>query len=179
MDIKISKRKKPTVQLTSLLDLLFIMIFISLTQTHNVTPQEVTQTPETRPTPATEAPSETPSQQQQDVTITAIFHFYATASNPQVPTGTYAMKGELNTETGELSLAGVNWIQRPPGYDMVPLSGKLSRGGALFTGRVEFPGCQQFTLERSNMMDGSEVAGVWKGSYICTQGETGLTLTIQ
>ena len=169
MDIKVSKRKKPTIQLTSLLDLLFIMIFISLTQAQNI---------DSSP-PQVSKPQEVQKSEEQVITITAIFHFYATSSNPKVPTGTYAMKGELNRSTGDLHLGGINWIQRPSGYDLVPLSGKLSSDQRTFTGRIEFPGCQQFTLQRTSNVDGSEVAGMWKGSYTCTQGETGLTLTIQ
>lgn len=184
-NLLIRKRKKPTVQLTSLLDLLFIMIFISLIQSKQL-PYMVTldtestkmETPEVE-VKETERPPPEPKPQPVVESITAIFHFYATSQNPDVPTGTYAMEGTFNNDTGELRLGGVSWINRPRGYDMVPLNGEIAPNAAELTGRIEFHGCEQFTLRRTSQISNSHIAGKWEGSYLCTQGETGLTLTIQ
>lgn len=180
----IRKRRKPTVQLTSLLDLLFIMIFISLIQSKQLPYMVTMDTDHTKiETPEVEIKeTETPPPQPTEPVvqpITAIFHFYATSQNPEVPTGTYAMEGTFNNETGELRLGGVSWINRPPGYDMVPLNGEIAPNAVEFTGRIEFHGCEQFTLRRTSQISNSHIAGKWEGSYTCTQGETGLTLTIQ
>ncbi len=167
------KRKKATVQLTTLLDLLFIMVFISLMQTKDVPIREVKA--ESQPVAKTETQVEEPK----EMFVTAIFHFFATASNPSIPTGTYAMQGKFNRDSGLLQLGGVSWINRPTGYDMIPLNGIISESGRSFTGRVDFPGCEQFTLRRTSRIDNTHVSGKWEGSYRCSQGETGLTLTIQ
>lgn len=177
--------KRGTVQLTSLLDLLFVMIFISLLQTKMMppvieAPPAVVEAPapaqpktkeEAKPKPAPPKPTK--------VSVTAIFHFSAPASNPRLPTGTYAMQGSFDSKDGSLALGGVSWINRPPGYDMVPLKGEISSDGSTFTGRIEFQGCEVFTLRRTSQISNSFIAGKWEGSYFCTQGETALTLTIQ
>ena len=178
------KRRKPTVQLTSLLDLLFIMIFISLLQSKDMPPigeymreaapqaeQEVEVT-----TPAA-TPTSTPAPPR-EIRVQASFQFYATDSNPLIPPGSYIMEGSFERNSGELRLNGVRWTQRPDGYDMVPLTGKINAARTQFTGRIEFPGCEEFTLQRRVEGSGSPVAGEWMGSYVCSQGETGLTLVI-
>lgn len=176
--------KKSTVQLTSLLDLLFVMIFVSLIQQKTVTETPKTQAPVVTATPApvkeevevsaTPAPVATPTY----YSIQAKFNFYATNENPQLPSGTYLMQGSYDLKTGKLQLGGVSWIQRPPDYDMVPLSGEINGGLETFVGRIEFHGCEKFTLQRTKKGTGSPISGEWKGTYDCTQGATGLTLTI-
>lgn len=113
------------------------------------------------------------------ISVNAIFHFSAPASNPRLPTGTYAMEGTYEAKDGTLRLGGISWINRPQGYDMVPLSGEISQDGTTFTGRIEFQGCEVFTLRRTSQISQSFIAGKWEGSYFCTQGETALSLTIQ
>jgi hypothetical protein len=89
------------------------------------------------------------------------------------------MEGLYNEKTGRLNLASVKWINKPPGdIGMVPLSGSVTEDKMGFTGRVEFTGCKTFDLKRIKVESGSPIAGVWKGSYICSQGSTGLTLTL-
>lgn len=174
LGLAMRRLKRGTVQLTSLLDLLFVMIFISLMQTKIVPP--VIEVP---PVVVEEKKTEQAKPRPTKVPATAIFHFYAPASNPRVPTGTYAMEGTFDAKDGSLRLGGVSWINRPAGYDMVPLSGVISSDGATFTGRIEFQGCEVFTLRRTSQLSHSFIAGKWEGSYFCTQGETALTLTIQ
>lgn len=179
------RTKKTTIQLTSLLDLLFVMIFVSLIQqkttpemmkqikkkpgtiTHIKTKKKVKTKKVTKPTPAL------------SYTIDATFHFHPTATNRNIPSGKYQMKGSFDEKTRKLQLGGVSWIDRPKNYDMVPLSGTIEKTGKVFMGRVEFPGCQQFTLKKSQSSGSKSISGVWEGIYNCSQGETGLTLTIQ
>lgn len=178
------KSKKQTVQLTSLLDLLFVMIFVSLIQQKEVV--KPTAKPvkkpiaKTTPKPQVKPIVKTPPKPEKVVhTIEAEFNFYGTNSNPGIPSGKYAMQGSYNKDTGELKLGGIYWIQRPAQYDMVPLSGKINQNEDTFLGRVEFIGCQKFTLSRKQKGNGSPLSGQWVGTYNCSQGDTGLTLTIK
>lgn len=183
------KLKKPVVQLTSLLDLLFVMIFVLLLQS-KAPPTKGEPAPKAEPVAKVETPKKIEQPKKIEpvppkpvkptkISMGAIFHFYATAKSPSVPTGIYSMQGSYNTKSGELKLGGTNWVKRPNGYDMVPLSGVIDEKAGTFTGRIEFQGCKEFTLYRTLNNTGSPVAGKWEGSYTCSQGETGLTLTLK
>jgi hypothetical protein len=169
----LSTRKRPTVQLTSLLDLLFVMIFISLLQ--DKAPPVPTPVPVE--TVVTETPKEAVAPTQ--FSLTAVFHFFPVQANLDAQTGTFAMAGKYDQTTGELMLGGVSWIQRPEGYDMVPLSGRVMANENDFTGRVDFPGCQVFSLRRTSQSGSTPISGTWEGTYTCSQGQTGLLLTVQ
>ena len=177
--------KKTVVSLTSLLDLLFVMIFVSLIQqktiTENVKPiKKIGKTTfiKTKVKPKKIIKNPTPPVLK-SYTVEAIFYFHPTNSNPSIPSGTYNMKGSFDEKTRKLSLGGVSWVNRPKNYDMVPLSGNIEKGDSLFVGRVEFPGCKMFTLKKVQANSQSLISGTWEGIYECTQGSTGLTLTIQ
>jgi hypothetical protein len=176
------KNKKVSVQLTSLLDLLFVMIFVSLIQ--EKAPSKAIKEP-TKATPTVTAKAipvkkkEIKPAAPTKYNISAIFHFHPTAGSPNLPSGTYVMQGSFNEKTREIKLAGVSWVNRPTGYDMVPLSGTIESTNTLFKGRVDFPGCQLFTLKRMKTISNSPISGKWEGIYDCSQGPTGLTLTIQ
>ncbi len=178
--------KKSTVQLTSLLDLLFVMIFVSLMQQKAPTTE---QKPTPAPTPVAKATPKVEVKDEPKVVPTVVatptyysiqakFNFYATPSNQSVPNGIYLMQGSYDMKTGKLQLGGVSWLERPANYDMVPLSGEINTNLETFVGRIEFQGCKQFTLQRVKKGAGSPISGEWKGTYDCTQGDTGLTLTI-
>ncbi len=172
------KIKRPTVQLTSLLDLLFVMVFLSLLQTKNVqkpAPQ-VTKAPVSKPKEVVE--KKKVEVKPTIINITATFNFYPTAKNNSVQAGSFIMQGSFNRETKEITLGGSQWIHRPKDYDMVPLIGRLSADGNKIIGKIDFSDCKQFTLNRQSSQGIAEVSGIWKGSYDCLQGETGLTLTI-
>ncbi len=168
----IRRRKRPTVELTSLLDLLFVMIFLSLLQTKTPTPVEAKPVEKKTQAPVVEASKP----KAQIVAVNAIFNFYPTQSNPSLPSGSYHMNGTFDEATGQLQLGGSSWIKRPANYDMVPLKGNIDKATNTFRGRIEFQGCLEFVL-RKETADQS-FRGSWSGTYNCTQGETGLTLTI-
>lgn len=172
--------KKQAVQLTSLLDLLFVMIFVSLIQQKEVTPAKK-ETPKKPVVAKVKPKAVTPTPVEKTFyMIRSTFNFYATNSTPNIPNGSYIMSGSYNKKTGELRLGGVGWIKRPKHYDMVPLSGKIDSSQKFFRGRIEFQGCKEFILERKTKgASNSPISGDWVGSYSCTQGSTGLTLTIQ
>ena len=179
--------KKQAVQLTSLLDLLFVMIFVSLIQQKEVTqksPEEMAQTPikkvETPIVTKKVTPKPEPKKPVQTLfTVTATFNFYGTDSNPNIPNGSYIMSGSFDKNSGDLKLGGVGWIKRPTHYDMVPLSGVIDQSLKYFKGRIQFQGCQEFILERKTSENTTPISGSWVGSYNCSQGSTGLTLTIK
>jgi hypothetical protein len=172
----IRRFKRPTVQLTSLLDLLFVMIFLSLLQTKNPPPPAETKVEQKVQAPTPPAP---PKKKPLIYQTSAVFSFYATQRNPRLPSGSYSMNGSFDEKTGILQLGGSSWVNRPEGYDMVPLKGKIDLATNIFTGRIEFQGCLQFNLRKvSTGSSRTPISGKWEGIYSCSQGETGLTLTI-
>lgn len=170
MERPYKRPKRQAVSLTSLLDLLFVMIFVSLIQQKTVSdkvkPAKKTPTPVVKKTPSV-------------FQLQATFNFYGTKENPSLPSGKYIMSGTFKPESKKLNLGGVAWIERPPQYDMVPLSGSIDSEKGIFTGRVESIGCKQFTLKRMIKRDKTPISGEWVGDYSCSQGKTGLTLTIE
>ncbi len=178
------KPRKAVVQLTSLLDLLFVMIFVSMIQQKQVVKNEevkkgkltkVKVEPKVKPIIKKET---TPKPVVTNFSINAIFMFYASSQNPGIPSGSYKMRGQYDDKSGRLSLGGFSWVNRPKDYDMVPLSGIYNPKSDTFSGKVESPFCKTFTLRRDIKGTNSPVSGVWKGSYDCGQGATGLTLTV-
>jgi hypothetical protein len=170
----VRRYKRPVVQLTSLLDLLFVMIFVSLMQTKGTPPKAAEVAKEV---PKKEITKETVKTGK--IAVSATFNFFGPASNPGLPEGSYAMEGTFNQDTGFLQLGGVQWLDRPANYEMVPLKGKIDSARKVFTGNIEFPDCREFILKRTTETSGSPIAGKWEGSYVCSQGETGLILTLQ
>lgn len=187
MDRQFKRAKKGAVQLTSLLDLLFVMIFVSLLQQKEVTPAPMAKTKVKVETKIVEKVVEKiiykerqPKTEKKIVhSVKADFYFYSVQG--QQFSGKYLMEGIYNNETGNINLGSVKWIDRPA-FDigMVPLSGTISKDKSSFTGRVEFTGCKEFSLKRVTVEKGaSKISGQWKGTYTCAQGQTGLTLTIR
>lgn len=176
------KSKVQPVQLTSLLDLLFMMVFISLLQVKAPTEAapELPQTPtESASVPTKQLPQQPPSQAKATkINISAHFQFFATPTNPKAAQGSFAMVGMYNTQTGTLNLVGTEWTDRPEGYDMVPLNGKIAPGSDIFFGSIDAPNCTEFKLNRVQMGSGKHINGEWSGTYNCSQGETGLKLII-
>jgi hypothetical protein len=177
--------KKQAVQLTSLLDLLFVMIFVSLIQQKEVTqktPAKTAKTPVKKAKPIVTKkikPKPVVKPVKTFYTVRATFNFYGTNSNPNIPNGSYIMSGSYDKKSGELKLGGVGWVKRPEHYDMVPLSGVIDQSQKYFKGRIQFQGCQEFILERKTSSSETPISGDWVGSYNCSQGATGLTLTVK
>ncbi len=185
MDRPYKRPKRQAVSLTSLLDLLFVMIFVSLIQqktipemkqTEKKPTKTVAQKPVAKPVPKV---TKAKPSQPKSYSIEATFNFYGTQSNPNLPSGKYIMNGKWDRKSGKLSLGGVAWIQRPPRYDMVPLSGTMDDKAGVFQGRVESVGCKTFILNRRLKRSRTPISGEWVGTYSCSQGKTGLTLTIE
>lgn len=182
------KTKKTTVQLTSLLDLLFVMIFVSLIQQKAPTATPKKQTPKkvtSSKVTVKKAIKKTPPAVKEIKVISATFHFYPVSKDARLPdgrlapSGKYLMQGNFDEKTNKLNLVGFSWIDRPTGYDMVPLKGILDSAGTSFKGKVDSPWCKQFTLTRKSRSGNSLINGQWQGVYDCGQGQTGLTLTVE
>lgn len=173
MDRPYKRPKRQAVSLTSLLDLLFVMIFVSLIQQKAAPVKEVK-----KPIAAKSKAAPKPVQKT-NFEIKATFNFYGTNSNPSLPSGKYIMAGRYDRKDGSLKLGGIAWIQRPARYDMVPLSGTIDASSGVFQGRVESVGCKKFTLSRKLKRNKTPISGEWVGTYSCSQGMTGLTLTIE
>jgi len=76
--------------------------------------------------------------------LAAKFEFYALATNPGVPSGSYTMRGYLFP--GVVVLYASKWIKQPGGYVTVDLAGPLPRSGR-FRGAVS--SCSTFVLKRT------------------------------
>lgn len=157
------KNKKRSIELTSLLDLLFVMIFVSLLQQKEIVP----------------AKTETKEPEKIVYDISATFNFYPTEHNRGAAKGSFIMSGKFDRKKRTLSLGGVGWIDRPKDYEMVPLSGTLDESLNVFTGRIEAIDCKSFTLKREAKRETTPISGEWRGTYDCAQGMTGLTLSIE
>jgi hypothetical protein len=79
-------------------------------------------------------------------TVRATVDFYAVASNPGVPDGSYVLTGTYSQSNG-LVLIPDHWINQPDGYVMVGLSGPQPSGGSMH-GTVQDPGCSTFSVTR-------------------------------
>jgi hypothetical protein len=107
--------------------------------------------------------------------LTATFDFYPVLANQSVPSGSFVMKGHYDAKGVWLDPG--KWLVEPAGYVTVAITGHVPAISA-FHGAVT--GCSGFTLTRlAARPDEAAVAGKWKGTYVCAQGLTGLTLTIK
>jgi eukaryotic-like serine/threonine-protein kinase len=71
----------------------------------------------------------------------AVFEFYANATNPDVPDGSFTMRGSIGVDADAASgpsvhLVGERWINRPEGATMVNVSGRFYSNGEAFAGDV-------------------------------------------
>jgi hypothetical protein len=81
--------------------------------------------------------------------VEALVEFYAAAENPDVPSGSYRLAGIWGD--GGIQMDGVEWVEQPPGYIMVPISSnpELAIGPDLLAGAIGDPTCEQFIMERA------------------------------
>ena len=61
---------------------------------------------------------------QEDCSLAATFEFYAVELNPDVPSGSFNMIGQIGS-TGLFDLEGTTWISQPEGYIMTDILGEL------------------------------------------------------
>ena len=66
--------------------------------------------------------------------LKTIFSFYAIQSNPDVPSGSFKMEGEILDN--EFTLFGTEWINRPAGYQMVVVDGLFNENDNTITGTI-------------------------------------------
>lgn len=178
------KSTKSVVQLTSLLDLLFVMVFVSLLQQKNIpTPSEkppVEKPPVeiTKETPKP-VPKKVETPKLENALVGATFSFSPKAQSNRAASGVYKMQGTFEADSRRLSLLGLKWIDKPdPRYDMVPLAGILGEDFKSFKGRIQYLGCKTFTLVKTVAIGSKPYSGKWEGTYDCAQGLTNLVLTI-
>jgi hypothetical protein len=68
------------------------------------------------------------------------------AGNPAVPNGSYELTGNFSAAKG-LVLIPDYWINQPPGYEMVGLSGPSPSGNSMH-GTVQGVNCTTFSVTR-------------------------------
>jgi len=78
--------------------------------------------------------------------VDGTFEFFPVPSNPEVLEGSFQVEGWYSGT--ELVLNGREWVQQPPGYETVGLSGTVSLNPTTFNGTVLHPTCSTFTLRR-------------------------------
>lgn len=115
-----------------------------------------------------------------DGEIGANFAYAPTEENPDTPSGRYSMEG--TADEGLLTLEGDQWIDPEDGgnHPMLGIEADLTSRtspdhleGTLTGGE----GCTTFTVDR--VSTDQWYVGTWEGAYGCTQGVTGLRLTIE
>ena len=83
----------------------------------------------------------------------AVFEFGALVDNPDVPGGSYRMRGRIDMQqTGELRvrLAPERWITQPDGYEMVSLTATSDVAHRGLRGRIDHPACGELVVRRRN-----------------------------
>lgn len=62
--------------------------------------------------------------------------------------GSYMLRGTCYPHNQRMLLFPQRWVQQPPGYIMVGMSGAVAAGGQSFTGRMLNRDCGAFTFTR-------------------------------
>jgi len=79
--------------------------------------------------------------------VAAVFHFYAVPENPDVPTGSYTLRGVVRGD-GTIDLSPERWLEQPYGYVMVGMTGFLESASGIMRGRIAAAECDGFDLHR-------------------------------
>ena len=78
-----------------------------------------------------------------------LLSFGPQATSPNIPRGSFHVEGSFDMTGGEVSLAPVQWVNQPPGYEWIGLTGRSDDGGKTYSGRVSNSrDCTIFTLKR-------------------------------
>jgi hypothetical protein len=81
--------------------------------------------------------------------VVAVFDFDHPPTNVH---GAYLVSGTYNPREHALALEPVRWLNRPPNYVMVGLSGTLGPGERQYEGRITYPDCEDFSLAPDNSL---------------------------
>lgn len=81
----------------------------------------------------------------ENVTADSVEATFIFAHGPSGAAGSYRMRGTISP-SGRMRLVPSAWIQRPPNYVMVGMSGELR--GDTFSGRIDDPSCSEFVVRR-------------------------------
>ena len=81
--------------------------------------------------------------------VGAIFRFRVSQRGSQTVTGSYRMSGTYDATSRRVNLKATDWIDQPPGYTMVDLSGTIDRTGTTLSGRMLNPSCSTFTVTKT------------------------------
>jgi hypothetical protein len=68
--------------------------------------------------------------------IYGIFHFRPILTNPNVPAGSFVVKGVFDEARGSIDMRPISWITRPSGYVAGGLRGTSTDGGNTFEGQI-------------------------------------------
>lgn len=75
----------------------------------------------------------------------AVGDFFHPGTNTR---GSYRLRGFCLTRTRRLLLLPAGWIDQPPGYMMVGMSGTLGPGNMSYAGRMSHSACGEFSYVR-------------------------------
>jgi hypothetical protein len=82
-----------------------------------------------------------------DGTIDGVMHFYPTeGGSAAVPRGAYTVR--LLMVEKHMFIRPQSWLDRPEGYETVPMAGYVNKNTGLFEGRMLFSGCTDFVLAK-------------------------------
>ena len=79
------------------------------------------------------------------------FAFFPDPSNPDVPSGSFEFSGTYGT--GGIDLKPGAWIDQPPDYDTIPLSGAMPDADGTLTLAIDYPGCDTLVAKREAATD--------------------------
>jgi len=82
-----------------------------------------------------------------DSSISAVFKFYPIPQNTKSKSGSFSMLGSSSAD-GSFNLKPNAWIERPSGYRMVEMQGKINDNHNEMTGSILGFGCTNFYMHR-------------------------------
>ncbi len=76
------------------------------------------------------------------------FSFFALPQNPGVPSGSFAIAGTFDPQSRRIAIEAVRWIEQPPGYIMVGMTGTVSADLTSIVGNLTHPSCAGLSVSR-------------------------------
>ncbi len=107
----------------------------------------------------------------------AIFDFCNLPGKVNAKNGSYYMNVTYNRESGEYLFEATEWIDQPSDYYSVDLCGALKDGVLHGSSPTEFKvtSIDKYVTPEAKLRN---ILGVYEGTYLAQQGETGLKLSI-